>query len=142
METSSQLAYRRAAHAYGTVGVTTGVDCADPHGLVLMLFDGALEAIARARAHMAAGDVAAKGAAVSHAVRIIEQGLNASLDRRYGGELAASLGELYDYLVRRLLLASVGGDVAGFDEASRLVADLRGAWVAAAPSRAAAAPAR
>ena len=121
-------AYQRAARAYGQVGVTSGVDTADPHRLVLMLFDGALEAIARARMHLAAGQVTAKGQSVSQAVLIVEQGLNASLDRSAGGALAATLTELYDYIARRLLLASAGNDMAGFEESARLLTELRGAW--------------
>ncbi len=130
MEYAMQSAARRAARAYGEIGITTGVDTADPHRLVLMLFDGAVEAISRARLHMGSGQFAARGQAVSQAVQIIEQGLNASLDRSAGNPLAATLTELYDYIARRLLLASAGNDAAGFDEARRLLLELREAWAA------------
>ena len=36
------LAARRGAAAYSAVGVETGVSTADPHKLILMLFDGAI----------------------------------------------------------------------------------------------------
>lgn len=130
MEHATTASYQRAARAYGQVGITSGVDAADPHRLILMLFDGALEAIARARLHLAAGHVAAKGQAVSQAVLIVEQGLNASLDRRAGGPLAQTLTELYDYIARRLLIANAGNDADGFDEASRLLGELRASWIA------------
>lgn len=129
------VAQQRAARAYGLVGVTTGVDTADPHGLVLMLFDGAIEAISRARMHLDAGKVVEKGRAVSQAVLIVEQGLNASLDRSAGGALAATLTDLYDYIARRLLLASAGNDRGGFDEALRLLSELRAAWTAIPENR-------
>jgi flagellar protein FliS len=130
MEYATTATLQRAARAYGQVGITSGVDTADPHKLILMLFDGAIEAIARARMHLAAGQVAAKGQAISQAVLIVEQGLNASLDRQSGGPLAQTLTDLYDYIARRLLIANAGNDVGGFDEASRLLGELRAAWAA------------
>lgn len=130
MEHATTATLQRAARAYGQVGITSGVDTADPHRLILMLFDGAIEAIARARRHLAAGQVAAKGQAISQAVLIVEQGLNASLDRQSGGALAQTLTDLYDYIARRLLIANAGNDAGGFDEASRLLGELRAAWAA------------
>ena len=118
------------AKVYQRVGVDSSVASADPHKLILMLFDGAIEAIARARRHLAAGQVSAKGQAISQAVLIVEQGLNASLDRQSGGPLAQTLTDLYDYIARRLLIANAGNDVGGFDEASRLLGELRAAWAA------------
>ena len=61
--------------AYRRVGVETGVAAADPHKLVLMLFDGALVAIAQASSAMRAGDLRVKGESVSKAIQIVEQGL-------------------------------------------------------------------
>jgi flagellar protein FliS len=130
MDYATNATLQRAARAYGQVGITSGVDTADPHKLILMLFDGALEAVNRARMHLAAGQVAAKAQAISQAVLIVEQGLNASLDRQSGGPLAQTLTDLYDYIARRLLIANAGNDPDGFDEASRLLGELRSAWVA------------
>ncbi|MCL4724384.1 MAG: flagellar protein FliS, partial [Rhodocyclaceae bacterium] len=70
--------------AYAKAGVETGVETADPHKLVLMLFEGALLALASASLHMKrnedAADVARKGEAISKAINIIDNGLKASLD--------------------------------------------------------------
>jgi flagellar protein FliS len=41
---------QNSAQAYARVGVETGVAAANPHQLILMLFDGALLAIAKADA--------------------------------------------------------------------------------------------
>jgi len=123
----------RAATAYARVGVESGVESADPHQLVLMLFEGALVAIARARSAMLARDFAAKGEAVSRAIQIVEQGLKASLDEAAGGALAEQLHALYDYIGERLLLASARNLPEGLDEASRLLGELRDAWASIAP---------
>jgi flagellar secretion chaperone FliS len=125
-----------AAKAYSMIGVETGVAAANPHSLILMLYDGALQAIADALRHLDARAVADKGRAVSRAISIIDEGLKGCLDRSAGGEIASHLGELYDYMCRRLLLASLKDDRRGFDEVARLLNELRGAWatIAAAPT--------
>jgi flagellar protein FliS len=123
----------RAAQAYSQIGVETGVAAASPHNLVLMLYDGATQAIAEARGHLAAGRVADKGRAMARAIAIVDEGLKGCLDPA-GGEIAAQLAQLYDYICRRLLLASLRNDVAGLDEATRLLAELRGAWAKIDPT--------
>lgn len=123
-----------ASRAYAAMQVETDVACADPHQLVLMMFDAALAAVGRAAERMRARDPATKGAAVSKAIQIIEEGLILSLDESAGGPLAGQLGELYRYMTRRLLLASVQNDPAGLDEVSRLLRELRGAWSEIAPA--------
>lgn len=124
----------RAAKAYSQIGVETGVAAANPHSLILMLYDGAKQAIADARRHLESGAIAEKGRAVSRAISIIDEGLKGCLDTRAGGEIAGHLGELYDYMCRRLLLASLKNDRAGFDEVARLIDELRGAWATIARS--------
>ena len=117
-----------AAKAYARVGVETGVHAANPVKLVLMLYDGASLAIAEATRHMADGRIADKGKAISKAISIIDGGLRVSLDTTRGGAIAAQLFELYEYMGRRLLLASLRNDAAGLAEVSELLRELRGAW--------------
>jgi flagellar protein FliS len=121
-------AVHKAIDAYANVGVETGVAAADPHKLILMLFDGTLAAIAKARLAMARGEIAAKGAAISKAIEIIDAGLKASLDVKAGGVLAERLAALYDYMLNRLLAANLRNDAALLDEVGRLLNELRGAW--------------
>lgn len=116
------------AQAYAKVGMETGVMAADPHKLILMLFEGALLAIARARLHLQQKNIAEKGRAVSHAINIIGNGLKASLDVKAGGDLAEKLAALYDYMCQRLLIANIENDDAALGEVSLLVADIKGAW--------------
>lgn len=121
---------KRGVNAYANVGLETGIASASPHKLIVMLYDGALVALLNAKSNIAAGNIAAKGKALSHAITIIDNGLRASLDRTAGGEIAANLDALYDYMSRRLLQANLKNDVTVIDEVHRLLADLRGAWVA------------
>lgn len=121
-------AARKAVDAYAQVGVETGVAAADPHKLILMLYDGTLAAIARARLAIERNDIPAKGGAISKAIEIIDLGLKASLDVKAGGALAERLATLYDYMLNRLLAANLRNDVGALDEIARLLNELRGAW--------------
>jgi len=119
---------QRAINAYTNVGVETGVEAADAHKLVLMLYEGALLALVEAKRHMAQGEIAAKGQALSKAIMIIDSGLKASLDVNAGGELGERLAALYDYMGERLLQANLHNRPELIDEVSRLLSELRGAW--------------
>lgn len=119
---------RYGANAYQRVGLETGVTSADPHKLILMLFDGAVLAVATAETHLAAGNAAGKAECVSKASRIISEGLRASLDMNAGGELAARLVALYDYMCNRLLYANVKDDAAALVEVRHLLSELKEAW--------------
>ena len=116
------------AHAYRQIDAETGVASASPHRLVAMLFDNLVDSIAQARGAMQAGRIEDKAHAVGRAVRIVEEGLRASLDPR-AGELAERLNELYGYVAQRLTLANLRNDLAMLDECQGLVAPLRDAWV-------------
>ena len=125
---------RNPAQSYAKAGVEAAVEASDPHRLVLMLFDGAIAAIALAKAHMEAGDIPQKGAATSKAIDLITNGLGASLDMEAGGELAERLAALYDYMAQRLLFANLKNNVAALDEVSELLVSLRDAWSQIAPN--------
>jgi flagellar protein FliS len=113
--------------------VETGVGAADPHRLVLMLFDGALQCLSEAQGHLRRRDAAAKGQALSRAIQIIEEGLAASVDESAGGALAAQLKDLYAYIARRIVRANRANDAGVLAEAAKLLAELRGAWQDIAP---------
>jgi flagellar protein FliS len=123
----------RGINAYATVGIETGVDGADPHALILMLYDGALLALADARYQMAQKNIAAKGQSISKAIMIIESGLKISLDIKAGGKLGERLAALYDYMCDRLLRANLQNKVEIIEEVSGLLTELRGAWAQIKP---------
>ncbi|MFN3984567.1 MAG: flagellar export chaperone FliS [Rhodocyclaceae bacterium] len=121
------------ASAYARVGVETGVSTADPHKLILMLYDGALMAIAASKQAISSKNVPNKGKAISKAIEIIASGLDASLDHEAGGELSARLSSLYDYMIDRLLYANIHDNTAALDEVAELLGGLRESWEAIGP---------
>jgi flagellar protein FliS len=108
---------------------------ADPHRLVLMLFEGAHVAIAKARLHMVHKEIPEKGAAISRAIDIISNGLKASLDLEKGDDIAARLDALYDYMILLLLNANMKNDMKALEEVSGLLEEIHSAWREIPPDR-------
>jgi flagellar secretion chaperone FliS len=115
------------AQAYRITGVETGVAVASPHRLIAMLFDGFVDAVASARGAIRSGNLEGKCRAIGRAVRIVDEGLKSSLDVK-GGELAADLRALYEYITMRLTQANLRSDEGPLDECLRLIQPLREAW--------------
>ncbi len=126
---------RNAISAYRKVGVDAAIEVADPHRLILLLFAGAQAALGNARVAMQQQQIAAKGEAISKAIDIIGNGLKVSLDLEKGGEIAARLDALYDYLVLRLLRANLDNDLAALEEVASLLEEIHSAWREISPDR-------
>jgi flagellar protein FliS len=120
----------RALKAYAEVGVETGVAAANPHKLILMLFEGAILAVAAAKMHLQRKETALRGEAISKAIMIIDAGLKASLDLNAGGHMAERLFALYEYMLGRLLYANLKHRSEPLDEVSHLLSELKSAWAA------------
>lgn len=126
--TSNLAAYQNAA-AHG------GVAASDPHRLVLMLMDGAVERIVTARGCMERGETAEKSRLLNRAVSIIGE-LRGTLDLSAGGQIAANLSALYEYMSNRLLKATSENRPEILDEVNKLLHEIRSAWAAIpAPAR-------
>lgn len=126
-----------AANAYAKISMETGVQAANPHKLTAMLFDGALIALSNGIAQIQSGKLPEKGRSLSHAVSIVERGLQASLNKEVGGELALNLDSLYSYIISRILHGNIHNDLVQLREAHTLLAELRGAWEQISPETAA-----
>ena len=118
--------------AYQSVSVHGGVSSADPHGLVLMLMDGALQRLALARGCLERRETTRKAQLLHSCITVITE-LRGSLNLAQGGELAQNLSSLYDYMMRQLLRASVEDNQELIREVMGLLGEIRGAWVAIGP---------
>lgn len=121
-----------SAAAYSKVSVETNISTADPHQLILMLFDGAILAINSAAIAMENKDIETKVKNIGKAIEIITFGLKASLDANVEGELPDRLAALYDYMSGRLAHANAHNTSAPLTEVVGLLRDLREAWASIA----------
>ena len=122
----------RVTNAYNQVAVNARVNVASPHELIDMLYDGLLASLAQAKGAMARQDIPAKGKAISKSVRLLEEGLKASLSP-IGGELTERLSSLYDYCILKLTQANVRNDLALLNEVSLLIEPIAQSWKAIGP---------
>jgi len=118
--------------AYQSVSVHGGVANADPHAMVLMLMDAAAERMAIARGCIERGEKGRQASLLHSCVMIIGE-LRGSLNISAGGTLAQNLSDLYDYMIRRLVFANARSDGGPIMEVTRLLDEIRGAWVAIGP---------
>ncbi|WP_237044990.1 flagellar export chaperone FliS [Aquipseudomonas alcaligenes] len=116
-----------ALKQYQTVNTQAQVHEASPHRLVQLLMEGGLTRIAQARGALERGDVGLKGQLIGKTVAIIG-GLRGGLDLEQGGELAANLDGLYDYMIFRLIDANLYDDVVPLDEVAGLLRNVKAGW--------------
>jgi flagellar secretion chaperone FliS len=119
----------RAVAAYARTEVETGVESASPEQLIIMLYEGALKAIYKAKSDMLRNDAEGKGTAISKAIAIIEDGLRGALDLK-AGDIAINLDALYEYMSNRLLVANLKNEQSALDEVAKLLNELKSAWEA------------
>ncbi len=130
--TVSTYGRKSGVAAYNSVSVHGGVAAADPHGLVQMVMDAAVERLVKARGCIERGETARK-AKLLHSCVILIGELRGSLNLDRGGALAENLSLLYDYMVRQLLLANACSDAGRVTEVLSLLGAIRSAWVAIGP---------
>ena len=114
--------------AYKHVNLETSVNQASPHQLIVLLFEGALNAIRLAELNIEKGNIAGKGQAISKAINIIDNGLKSSLDLEQGGEIAENLDQLYQYISQQLVLANLHNDKDKLQVCFNLLDNIAQAW--------------
>jgi len=100
---------------------------ADPIELVNLLYQTCTGAVREARHHLESGEIAARSRSITQASGILLE-LVASLDHEQGGAISQRLGQLYDYMLRRLTEANVQQSDAPLAEVLGLLCTLAEAW--------------
>lgn len=117
-----------AYSSYHAVNLDAQTARASPVQLVLILMDGLLEEVARARAHIAARRFEQKANSLDKCIEILN-GLSSSLDFESQSEVVNNLGRLYEYCAGRLYNAGVSLDLSVVDEVSGLLNTIRQGWL-------------
>ncbi len=116
-----------AYQSYQAVDLGAQTAKASPLELVLILMNGLLDELARARAHIEHARFEAKANSLNRSVAMLN-GLSSALDPDSASEVVEQLAELYDYCARRIHEAGIRMDVALLDEAVHLLGTVREGW--------------
>lgn len=119
--------HHEAYRNYHAINLDAQTAQASPLQLVLILMDGLLEELARARAHIEAGRYELKARSLDKCIEILN-GLASALDVESGGEVAGNLERLYNYCADRLYKAGFHLDATIVDEVVRLLTTIRQGW--------------
>lgn len=122
------MSYSDAYSDYHAVNLDAQTARASPVELVLLLTDGLLDELARARAHIVGKRYEQKAASIDKCVEIIN-GLSSSLDFEQGGEVVENLARLYDFCAARLHGAGIKMDPAMLDEVVEILGTIRQGWL-------------
>ena len=95
--------------------------------ILIMLYDGAIRFVRQAQMAMEAVDRVKKGEGINKAVAIITEFRN-TLDHKVGGEIAANLDALYEYMLRELLKANAKHDPKPLQIVEKMLSELRDTW--------------
>lgn len=118
---------KKGIQAYKKDSIKSDLASADPHRVIQLLMQGALERLALGKGCIERADWAGKGAAFTRAIEIINA-LRDALDRDVNPELVDNLDGLYDYMIMRINEASVSKDCAVIDQVIALILQIKGAW--------------
>lgn len=113
--------------AYKSVGVKDDLAVADPHRVIQLLMQGALENMAKAKGCITRNDYAGKAQAISKSMAIISA-LQSSLDMKVGGEISTNLYDLYEFMNNQLLIASREKDGEKIQVVMDLLLTIKSAW--------------
>ena len=113
----------RQLQAYKETQITT----TDPGTVLLLLYQGAIDALNRAAGFMATGNMADKGKQILKANDIINQFI-ASLDFEIGGELAHNLEGLYRFMLEQILFANAHNEAKPLTTVVSLLTTLKSGW--------------
>ncbi|HEX9443249.1 MAG TPA: flagellar export chaperone FliS [Candidatus Binatia bacterium] len=100
---------------------------ADKGTVLLMLYQGAIDFLKKAKERLGAGDVAGKGVYISKTHAIISEFIS-SLNHEVGGDLSRKLEDLYRFMLDQLMQAHVGNDARPLDEVASLLETLKEGW--------------
>ncbi|MGE5380674.1 MAG: flagellar export chaperone FliS [Methylocystaceae bacterium] len=101
------------------------IETAGPLRLVVLLYEGAINAIDKAKEAIRTQDIATAHSQIIKTEDIIKE-LMSALDTSY--EVGMSLMALYEFLLDRLVQANIKKDVLLLDEVRGFLADLKEAW--------------
>lgn len=105
----------------------THVETASPEKILIMLFDGAIQFLNKAKAAMEGDNLEEIHNNLIGAQNIINEFIN-TIDREPSPEVADNLVRLYHYMLDRLVDANMKRDVGAIEEVLEFLRTLKGTW--------------
>lgn len=115
------------SYGYLSADLERQVATANPHQLVLIMFNGLMDELVRAKSHIQAKRFEEKAASINRCIDILNA-LSSALNYEQGGELAKTLASLYDYCVRCLYEASHQMAVDKLQEVELILSEIEAGW--------------
>lgn len=109
---------------------TTSIQSASREKILLMLYEGAIKFVKLAIVGMEKNSIKDKCENIGRAYDIILE-LNNTLDLKIGGEVAARLEQLYQYMIEQLIKANTQNDIEALRIVQKLLETLHEGWVQA-----------
>lgn len=119
--------YNKGLKAYNSVGVNHQAATADPHRVIQMLLQGALDKMAYTKGAIERKDYAEKAKNITKSVAIVSA-LQAALDMKVNAEVTENLYDLYSFVIEHLTQASVDNDVQKLDESIYIIRQIKEGW--------------
>lgn len=117
----------KGINAYKKDSLKADLAGADPHRVIQLLMQGALERLALSKGFIERRDMEAKSQVLTRVVEIINA-LRDALDRDANPELVDNLDSLYSYMIEQVHEASASLDVSKIDLVMGLLLEIKGAW--------------
>lgn len=118
---------RGSMKAYKSVALDSQKTVASPYKVVQMLLAGALERLAKARVAIEQEKPAQRGELLGATMMIVAE-LRMALDHDTGGDIAANLDNLYEFIMAELVLANTENSIDKLEAISRLLRDIKESW--------------
>lgn len=118
---------RGSMKAYKSVALDSQKTVASPYKVVQMLLAGVLERLAKARLAMEQQDTARRGELLGASMMIVAE-LRMALDHEEGGEIAANLDNLYEFVMGELVLANSENSLERLEAISGLIRGIKESW--------------
>ena len=112
---------------YGQIKNDSQTTYASPHQLMLMLFDGAIEAMSMTIGAIQHNKFELRSKQSTRSISVIN-GMRECLDMEAGGDLANNLYSLYSYMAKELFKASFKNDADTVQNIQTMLKDIRESW--------------
>jgi flagellar protein FliS len=119
-----------AKKRYANVDIGARVEASSPHQLVVVLFEELIKNLDTLIVGLGANGTLNRSGVILRRARAntILLGLEGSLDRKQGGEIAAGLSSIYREARRLIAAGSDANDAEPIREARTMIAEISGAW--------------